>query len=130
MKQLMEAGKNLIATTKADMRNVLETYIGNESIPLFTRWCFFLTYCADVYDVSPYIPSNKLIRNYCNEQRNWQERYMSYDWADIFEEYFYSPDENIDEDVKIEIAEDFTRLDEKVVNAIMTSQLSGYTHDW
>lgn len=123
----VEYSKNLFEKHKKEAKEELESLLKDEEIPLFDRWCLFMEH-SELFPVASSIISRAVTD--AVEGFYDLERYRTYVFSDIFEEYWFGEKEPMSDETKKAIKEDFERFPEKPIRSIIFSGYSGFQHDW
>ena len=123
----VEYSKNLFEKHKKEAKEELESLLKDEGIPLFDRWCLFMEH-SELFPVASSIISRAVTD--AVEGFYDLERYRTYVFSDIFEEYWFGEKEPMSDETKKAIKEDFERFPEKPIRSIIFSGYSGFLYDW
>lgn len=123
----VEYSKNLFEKHKKEAKEELESLLKDEEIPLFNRWCLFMEH-SSLFPVASSSISRAI--NYAVDRYYDLERYRTYTFSDIFEEYWFKEKELSNSDLVEAVKESFELISEKDVRSIIFSGYSGFEHDW
>lgn len=102
----------------------------DESLPLSERWKLFLIHANSILPVGNW-HSNfpKAVSNFITDNMYDFQRYQTYKYSDIFDDYLLEEWDNPCEE-DIEVVEKWVKENEVIVRAIITSGVCGTIWDW
>lgn len=123
----VEYSKNLFEKSKKEAKEELESLLKDEEIPLFNRWCLFMEH-SSLFPVASSVISEEVTD--AVEGCYYLEKYRTYTFSDIFEEYWFGEKRSVSDETKEAIKESFEEFPEKTIRSILFSGYSGFEYDW
>lgn len=120
--------EGLVKSYKESALDSLTELLQDEEIPLFRRWCLFMEH-SSLFPVSQWTVGAP-IRDQMMKVYDL-DRYQTYTFSEVFEDYWFAENEITDADEMQEIQDNFAEnISEEVARAVMSSGYSGFQHDW